>query len=763
MDCHGNPPQPILCWTRALCCCMVLLQASCGDNGPGTPDPDGGTYDGATDGSVPNDGGTDPDASLPTQTYEVVVVGGGSGGVAAAIQAARMGASVALVEETDWLGGQMAAAGVSNMDGGNVLPGGTGIYDEFRNRVRTYYGDASRFPPSGKSIGTCYWNPNTTCFEPSVGRAILEQMVTEAGVTVFYRTKLISVTTESNVAVAADTDQDLRLLFRVLIDATEYGDVIPLTPARYRVGNSLSTDLDPTACIQDLTYTAILRRYPGAVPAPLQIMAPPPQYAALEPHFEAIVTLNGVGDQTTWPPNYPVSFARHNAYRGMPDSTNPDDYTAVIADWESVTRTGVNWANDHPGASDTLKIEYLEDPARRREIDCEAKLLTINFIYYVQHALGQSQWSVADDEGYDSPYNLQHADCENIPLELKPIERLLPVMPYVRESRRIVASTTLTAAAMWREGTPAVAVNNFPSSIAVGDYPNDLHNCNQDEHLEADLGELRSHISPGGPFQVPLESLLPETVDGFLAAEKNIGVSRLAAGSIRLQPITMATGQASGALAALAAQAQVQPRQVAVIDVQQELLAAGCALSRFHFADVELAHPHWAAVQLANVYEIMSGYSHDQFGVEDALTRAHSAIVIGRLFELDTSSPPTTPTFDDVTQLSHPAAYAFVEAMAAAGYTSGCSANPPLFCPNDAVTRAQLAVFLVRGLGLDPAQATTTPFFDDVPVSHPFFGAVQLMASEGLMEGCQATSFCPDTPITRGETAAAIAAVLVRP
>ena len=66
--------------------------------------------------------------------YDVVVMGAGTGGAAAAMQAARMGARVALVEESGWIGGQMTAAGVSTMDdlSGNI----SGLYGEFVERLR---------------------------------------------------------------------------------------------------------------------------------------------------------------------------------------------------------------------------------------------------------------------------------------------------------------------------------------------------------------------------------------------------------------------------------------------------------------------------------------------------------------------------------------------------------------------------------------------------------------------------------------------------
>src|ERR1035438_1737789 len=102
-------------------------------------------------------------AQSADKSFDIVIAGAGSGGVSAAIQAARMGASVALLEETDWVGTKSTAAAVSTMDeGGSNLD--SGIYKEFTDRVRSFY--AAR----GKSIGTCYWHDGSQCFEPKVGQ-----------------------------------------------------------------------------------------------------------------------------------------------------------------------------------------------------------------------------------------------------------------------------------------------------------------------------------------------------------------------------------------------------------------------------------------------------------------------------------------------------------------------------------------------------------------------------------------------------------------
>lgn len=116
-----------------------------------------------------------------------------------------------------------------------------------------------------------------------------------------------------------------------------------------------------------------------------------------------------------------------------------------------------------------------------------------------------------------------------------------------------------------------------------------------------------------------------------------------------------------------------------------------------------------------------------------------------------------TGTFLDVSSsyfaLSH------IEAIAAEGITGGCSAGPPpQFCPDDSVTRGQMAVFIETSLGNPPNVCTGR--FADVPVGHPFCGFIEKLAADGITGGCTATHFCPDAPVTRGQMAVFIEAAL---
>ena len=118
-----------------------------------------------------------------TEKVDVLIAGGGASGVAAAIQAARMGMHVALVEETDWLGGMLTSAGVSAVDGNYKLPGG--IWGEFKERLEKHYG-------SREALITGW--VSDVLFEPSVGNRIFHEMAAaEPTLTIWHRTRIESI------------------------------------------------------------------------------------------------------------------------------------------------------------------------------------------------------------------------------------------------------------------------------------------------------------------------------------------------------------------------------------------------------------------------------------------------------------------------------------------------------------------------------------------------------------------------------------------
>jgi len=552
--------------------------------------------------------------------YDVAVIGAGSGGCSAAIQAARMGMSVALVEESDWIGGQMTGAAVSTMD--DKTKTRTGIYLEFITKVREYYSARNT------NYNICYWGSDTIAFEPWVGQMILKDMLGQAGpIDIILKAKLLSAKVADNTIRSVNVQVDgknINVSARVFIDATECGDLIALSGAMYRAGNSVSPNIDKNAIIQDITYPAVIKRYREGLPPELKVQGPPPRYTDYLFEFRMTIRKNG----NTWPGQYPFSPVVHNAYRAIPDPSNSAFIDGGKPEtWPKISKTAINWANDYPGKSGSipgLSVEFLESPNFRALATKEAMLKTLAFLYYLQTELGLSDWSVDNRQGYGGWFSTDWANWAEIPERYHPILSHFPPFPYLRESRRIVGIKTMTVDDIIRDEKLGRTLVSKPHSLALGEYPIDIHGNNDSIYLETDLGETREKIpndweGEGGLFQIPFEIFVPEKMDGLVAAEKNISVSRVVNGSTRLQPVTMLTGQAAGAIAALAVTEKVQPRRLRPIAVQSELWRAKCRLSLFDFEDVPNYSPSWAGVEAAMLYGFMDPLSERFFGVYDEM------------------------------------------------------------------------------------------------------------------------------------------------
>jgi hypothetical protein len=114
----------------------------------------------------------------------------------------------------------------------------------------------------------------------------------------------------------------------------------------------------------------------------------------------------------------------------------------------------------------------------------------------------------------------------------------------------------------------------------------------------------------------------------------------------------------------------------------------------------------------------------------------------------------TTATFNDVP--TNYWAWNFVERLYSAGITGGCLLNPLQYCPEQSVTRAQMAVFLLRGIhtsAYSPPSVGANTGFADVPPGYWSASWIKQLAVEGITSGCGSSNYCPEQPVTRAQMA----------
>jgi len=136
----------------------------------------------------------------------------------------------------------------------------------------------------------------------------------------------------------------------------------------------------------------------------------------------------------------------------------------------------------------------------------------------------------------------------------------------VRETRRIVGDYQLTV-------DDVLSARKFDDAIARGAYPVDIHN-------PTGTGTVLKRLPPGEAYDIPLRCLMPQNAQGLIVAGRCISGTHEAHSSYRVMPIVMATGQAAGVIAAIAARRGAQPREVGVREIQHELVRQGASLRK---------------------------------------------------------------------------------------------------------------------------------------------------------------------------------------
>lgn len=489
---------------------------------------------------------------LDVMECDVAVIGGGLGGVAAALAAAESGAQVILSEQTPWIGGQVTSQAVSALDEyeriESVPP--TRSYATFRQAIRRYYQETYALPtlmPDGRPLNPGDGWVSSLCFEPRVGLKVLEEMLSphvDSG-----RLRILRhyhpVTARSragriqSVTLAGPRGKTLAVQASTFLDATELGDLLPLAGIAYTTGAEAQAETDePHASpdgphpgrVQSFTYCFLVEFCPGEN----HIIRKPSGYERFKRQQPYSLTLNDKEGRAT---RFP--FFTANSDWPLPFWT----YRRVI-DGKLLDPSGqrndislINWAsNDYRWAN------IIDQPSERTAaILQEARWLSLGFLYWLQTEVERQ-----DGTGHGYP-------------ELKLLPQAvgtrsgLSMAPYIRESRRIHGLYRIVEQDIVAEGKQGMDQATFFDSVGIGWYAMDLHPA---------VGDDTSLYVPTLPFQIPLGALIPLDCENLLACCKNICTTHLTNGAYRLHPVEWSIGEAAGALSAFCIQHSWSPGSV---------------------------------------------------------------------------------------------------------------------------------------------------------------------------------------------------------
>lgn len=521
---------------------------------------------------------------------EVLVVGGGLSGCAAAISAAREGVQVLLVEPTHMLGGQMSAAGVGTADFPPVWQRiiETGLWGELVRGCKDIY--SRRF--NGKPTNVARYRLTSFAASPVIVDEVLTRMLMDHGVEVVrHHAPMSAYITDALAAVRFEFG---KVEAQVAIDATEDGALLELGRFTYRLGNAVvwggrvpNKDLN-TVDIQSVTLSAVIKRYDSGIPSVLKVTEKPEGY-----------DVNREWIARSYPHRPNKDYGSFAGYRALPDLTGAH---YVGTEEEKITRTCLNFENDA-----LVSAGYIVDPVVRHAGNRVAMDRTLGVLYYLQNELGLP-WALAGDEGYSAGLR-PHAFSGND--KYPDMVKHTPLMPYIREARRLVGRTTMTIKHVQRTGQNDIAPWH-PDCVAVGYYPADLHDGISEGSFESTLGESRASISgfQMGAHPILKGSFVPADTRRLVVAEKNLSMSRVAAGSIRVHPTMMAVGQAAGIIAAGSVKLKVAPRDVPTPAVQVAMVEQRAMIAPLNVSGIYIGHRDWKAISVA-VARKQASYTED--------------------------------------------------------------------------------------------------------------------------------------------------------
>lgn len=519
---------------------------------------------------------------------DVIVYGGTSSAVAAAVQVSRMGKTVILVSPDKHLGG-LSSSGLGFTDTGNkTVIGGLArefyqlIYQHYQDpaswnwQKQSDYGNVGQGNPAIDGENRTMW-----IFEPHAAEEAFEKLVAKADVKI-YRDEWLDrekgIEKKNGAIISLTTLSGKTFIGKIFIDATYEGDLMASAGVKYTVGReSSATYNEPWNGIQKGVYHH--GHYFKANIDPYKIPGKPS--SGLLPRISAETPGdNGTADNKiqaycfrlcmTKVPENQIPITKPARY----DSTQYELLgRAAAAGWNEFfnkydpipnLKTDVN--NHGPVGFDNIGMNWDYPEAsyeRRKEIIKEHENYQKGILYFIAtdsripQGIRQemNKWGLAKDEFKDNenwPYNI-----------------------YVRESRRMLGKYIMTE-------NDVLGKRSVPNSIGMGSYTMDSHNVQRyvtPEGYVQNEGDIG--VAPEQPYQIDLGSILPKQEECVnLLVPVCVSCSHIAFGSIRMEPVFMILGQSAGTIASMAINKSKSIHDLPYENIKTELEASGQILMK---------------------------------------------------------------------------------------------------------------------------------------------------------------------------------------
>ena len=519
-------------------------------------------------------------------TYDLVVYGGTSAGVTAAVEAARDGRSVILVCPDNHLGG-LSSGGLGWTDTGRKEVIG-GLAREFYHRLWKYYQSdnawrwQTREEYGNKGQGTVAIDGDKRTmwiFEPHVAEATFDRMIAEANVPVV---RNVWLDRESGVEkkdgrITAITTLDGKIYRgKMFVDATYEGDLLAAAGVSYHVGRESSDTYDEQWNGVQKPARHHGHNFPDGVSP---YVKPGDPTSGLLPRISPDPPgEDGQGDHRVQAYCFRMCLTNDPANRvpfPKPEGYDSRQYELVLRVFDTGWRQTFNKfdpipnhktdTNNHgPFSTDNIGRNYDYPDAtyeRRRQIIAEHECYQKGLMYFLANdprvpddvREPMSHWGLAKDEFLDNGH--------------------WPHQIYVREARRMIGPYVMTE-------HDCLCRTETPKSVGMGSYAMDSHHVQRyvtkDGFVqnEGDIG-----VSPPYPYMISYDSLTPRKEECTnLLVPVSLSSSHIAFGSIRMEPVFMILGQSAAVAAGIALDKNCSVQDVIYPELKQKLLEKGQVL-----------------------------------------------------------------------------------------------------------------------------------------------------------------------------------------
>jgi hypothetical protein len=514
-------------------------------------------------------------SALPASAadYDIVIYGGNASGVAAAVQASRMGKTVVLIEPGRHIGG-LTSGGLGWTDSGNKAVIG-GISREYYQRVKKHYDDPAAWV-SEKRDGYKFYRKDEDAmwtFEPKVAEKILRDMLKEAKVEVVFGERLDrakGVKLDGKRIVSIATESGKTFAAKMFIDATYEGDLMAAAGVSYTVGREPNKQYGETLNGVARKWNVSTHRFllkvdpfvkPGDPKSGLVFGMDPNPLPA-----------DGEGDKRLQAYCYRMCMSDVPANRvpfEKPADYDERKYELLFRNFEAGDlripmkpdrmpngKTDTN--NNFAVSTDFIGQNYAYPEATYAERE---KILAAHLSY--QKGL---MWSLLNHKRVPEKVREQMAKWGLAKDEFTDTDHW-PHQIYVREARRLLADYVITERDCRR-------LRDTPMSVGMGSYNMDSHNCCRyvtPDGFVQNEGDVQ--VSPGGPYRISYKSIVPKAGEcPNLFVPVCLSSSHIAYGSIRMEPVFMVLGQSSATAACMAIDEKIDVQKVDYEKLKKRLL-----------------------------------------------------------------------------------------------------------------------------------------------------------------------------------------------